>query len=240
MIKSLYSSLCVAIRVRVSTLVIVSSAIVVSGCAGIGGEVRGDVSVFHQFPAAPAPDVTVAVRPWRSNLQDSLEFQAYAARVEQKLVQRGYAIAPSGARPTHILFMDYGIDDGRTETSSYSVPQFGVTGYSGATTRGTVSRVGSTSYVNATTTGTPIYGVTGYQSGTTSATVFRRFVNADVVQLDKSSDTHKKVYEGRLKSEGTCGNLPLVMPYLIDLLLSEFPGQTGQAGKRQVPWDGKC
>ena len=56
--------------------------------------------------------------------------------------------------------------------------------------------------------------------------VFTRFVNLDIVRIGNETGP-KKLYEGRLKSNGVCGNLATVLPPLLDALFDDFPGSGG-------------
>lgn len=212
--------------------------IAVAGCASVPPQIRSEIVEFHSM-RLPAPTDTFTVLPWRKELSDSLEFQTYYEQVANGMRARGYNVVQRGNPAKFVVFLDYGIDSGRTETSTYSIPQYGVTGYSGSTTRGTVNTYGGTSYFNATTTQTPVYGVTGYQQGVSSTQVFTRFVNMDIVELNSSGQESKKVYEGRLRSEGGCRLLPVVMPSLIGSLLTNFPGESGKSRREVAPFDPK-
>lgn len=209
-------------------------------CATVSPFVDTSVTVFHELPPTPLAETVIAVMPWRKELSDSLEFKTYAARIEARLRERGYVISGPGIPASHAMFVKYGIDDGRTVATPYSIPQFGVTGYSGSQTMGTVSTYGNTSYLNATTTRTPTYGVTGYQTGVATHRVFTRFVSIDIVQLSSTPETSRKVFEGRLRSEGSCGNFVSIMPILVDSLFMTFPGTSGQAVPRRMQWNGVC
>lgn len=225
-------------RMIVALTVFASLAMV--GCAAIQPQVRSDIVEFHNMRQATPTD-TYVVLPWRKELGGSLEYQTYYQQVANGLRAKGYNVVEQGSPAKFAVFVDYGIDSGRTETSTYSVPQFGVTGYSGSTTTGSVNTFGGTSFINATTTRTPIYGVTGYQQGVTSTQVFTRFVNIDIVELGASGAEPKKVYEGRLRSEGTCKLLPAVMPTLITSMLANFPGESGKPRRELAPFDpGNC
>lgn len=215
-------------------------AAVLSGCATGPMPVQSNITEFHLL-GAPVSQDTYAVLPWRKELEGTLEFQAYAKQVSEGLRARGFSVVPPGSPAKYAVFLDYGIDSGRTEVSSYSIPQWGVTGYSSATTTGTINSFGGTSYLNARTTATPTYGVTGYTQGTTATRVFRRFVNMDILELEPGSSQPKKVYEGRLISEGICGTLPSVMPSLISALFARFPGESGKVRTETiVPKEDGC
>jgi hypothetical protein len=209
-----------------------------TGCASMG--VQSKVTTFHQLTAADAG--TFVIFPWRKENEGSLEFATYANQVAASLETKGYKRAPEAEAGKYIVMLDYGIDDGRIETTSYSIPQYGVTGYSGSTTSGTVSTFGNTSYVDATTSGTPVYGAKEYIPASTSTTIYRRFVSVDIIDGAAlgPDGKPKRLYEGRLRSEGSCGNLPTVMPVLVQAMFQEFPGTSGTARTASVPLPGKC
>lgn len=225
---------------NVRLLGIALAAAVLSGCATGPRTVRSSITEFHSL-GTPSAQASFAILPWGKELGESLEFQAYAKQAADVLRARGYNVVPQGSPAQYLVFLAYGIDSGRTEVSSYSIPQWGVTGYSGATTSGTINSVGRTTYLNAQTTATPTYGVTGYTQGTASTRIFRRFVNMDVVELEAGNPQPKKVYEGRLTSEGNCGNLAFVMPALISAMFARFPGESGKVRTENiVGQEGAC
>lgn len=218
-------------------VLLISVAALAAGCAAPRIQTR--TSVFHNLPATLPAESKIAILPWKAADAASLEYQAYAEQVRGWLQKKGVGVAREGEPGTLALFLDYGIDDGRQVVSSYSVPQWGVTGYTAARTTGTVNTYGNTSFINATTTAQPTYGVTGYNQVTRSTQVFRRFVNIDIVQ-PRHGESPRKVYEARLQSEGTCGTLAAVMPAFLQAIFTEFPGEPGSARRADLPWDGKC
>lgn len=215
-------------------------AALVGGCATMTPQVNSAVTTFHNMPVAGDNQATYSVVAWRKDNENSLEFAAYAQQLTDALRMRGLNVVKPGERATHAIYLDYGIDNGRVETSTYSIPQWGVTGYNASNTYGTVNRVGNTAYVNATTYQTPTYGVTGYSQGTTSTRVFKRFVNMDIVEIAALNGAGKKIYQGQLKSEGTCDRLTELMPVFISALTQEFPGQNGATRGVLLPWSGNC
>ena len=223
------------------TIVFAFSVLSLSGCATRADRVETKLVAFHRMQANSASEATITVLPWRKEWLDSLEFREYARQIESRLSERGYRIADQSAPATHALIVDYGIDDGKTISTPYSIPQWGVIGSSGSRTTGTITTYGNTSAINATTTAVPTYGVSGYRSGVSTELVFTRFVNVDIVKLSSARPTtNDKVYEGRLKSQGTCGNFVSIMPILLDSLFTDFPGPSGKPVNRDVPWNGKC
>jgi hypothetical protein len=205
---------------------------IVASCAHIDA----NVASFSELSAGNSPE-PIVILPWRQQMKDSLEFKTYAREMERRLVVRGFRVVSIDDRPQLVGFFDFGIDSGREVLSSYAIPQWGVTGYSGAYTSGVINTYGNTGTYSGTTTYVPQYGVTGYSTGVVSNTVYSRFINFDVVRIEPGKEP-RKVYEGRLRSAGSCGNLASILPTLMDGLLQEFPGATSR--RVTLPWDGKC
>lgn len=220
--------------------IILAAAVSLVGCAGLGQRIESTVTVFHQLPSSVLPTGTYAVVPWREADSNNLEFQAYAEQVRARLVSYGAQVVPAGQPAKYAVFLEFGIDDGRTVSSSYAIPQWGVTGSTSSNTTGTITRVGSTSYVNATTTSTPTYGVTGYSQGTVNATVYRRFMNMDIVDVSEMGGQPKKIFQSRLKSEGSCGMMPTLVPLFVSAVFESFPGESGKGRTVRQAMQGKC
>ena len=208
-------------------LAIAVVSLLVTGC---GTFIESKVTVFHEM--TPKPGLTYAFV--RSKQQDgSLEHRAYEDMVRQHLSKRGFREVPV-AQADLAVFLSYEIDNGREVISSY--PLFGQTGVASSYTYGNVYRSygGSASY-SGTTTYTPTYGIVG--TGTTSGTVFTRKVQLDMLTrplLDQ--DKVSKVYEGRVVSSGSSSQLNLVMPYLIESLFQEFPGNSSTTKTVTLPF----
>jgi len=213
-------------------------AMIASGCAGVGSFVQSEVQQFHQVDTQRINGAKIAVLPWREG-ESSLEFVTYANALAQRLGPYGMRPVTSGERPDIVIFLDYGIDDGRDVTYSYSVPRFGQTGVASATTNANASVVGNTANVTATTTYTPSYGITGYDQRIGQRTEYRRFVNVDFVDL-RDDPAGKVVYEGRLKSSGTCGTMASIMPSLLEALIEGFPNESGRGRTVRTAWTGQC
>lgn len=220
------------------------AALLLAGCAA---RVQSTVTVFHTLPATGGGE-SIAIVPGDKTKEGSLEFRAYAEKLGHYLQAAGYSVVenPAVSHPRYIAVFNYGIDDGTLVTEAYSVPQFGVVGYSGATTTGTVTTTGGLSTLNATTTGIPQYGVTGYQNGTTTSRVFKRAIVLDIFDRakfdpkNKDSIRNAEVYDGKLSSAGSCGSMAGVMDPLLEAMFQKFPGDSGKAETVTVKFDGKC
>jgi len=193
-----------------------------SGCTSI----RTSVTAFSVLGPSDTRQ-RIAVLPWRERMKDSLEFKTYVTQVETHLRAKGFTVVSLQERPELIAFLDFGIDDGTQVAEAYTIPQYGVTGYSSAFTTGTITSYGSGfGTYQGTTTYTPQYGVTGYSTGVRTRTEYSRFVNFDIVRPGQGENT--KVYESKLRSRGSCGNLPTVMPPMLTALFRDFPASGGR------------
>lgn len=225
------------------TFNILVALLLLAGCA----RVQSTVTVFHNLPQKGDMQ-TITIVPGDQSKKDSLEFRTYSEKLGHYLQAAGYKVIDGSPAnpPRYIAVFGYGIDDGTLVSRAYAIPQFGVTGYSGSTTNGTISTFGSASSFNATTTNTPQYGVTGYATGTTTDRLFKRAIILDIIDLmnvtngDKESGKTAQVYNAKLISEGSCGSMAGVMDPLLASLFKDFPGESGKARTVTVPFDSKC
>jgi hypothetical protein len=200
---------------------IVLATFVLAALSGCALRMQSSVEAFAAGDAIRPSDrvmVLPAVEPGR----ETLEHRAWVDLTEAQLRRRGVAVTRSAAEATLFAGIGLGMDTGRDVTSSFAIPQWGVTGYSGASTSGTVSRVGNMATVNATTTYFPQYGVTGYQTGTRTNRVFRRV--GTLTFLRPAADAPPQtVFQSRVASEGSCGMLSALAPNLVGALFTTFP-----------------
>ncbi|MCZ8163995.1 MAG: DUF4136 domain-containing protein [Brevundimonas sp.] len=198
--------------------------IVASGCAS--SSVSSRVSIFQQLPPEASSGI-FAVVPWRPEVAGGLEFASYSDLISEKLSSNGFNVSGDLGEADYVVIVDYGIDDGQIVTRNYSVPQFGVTGYSGSTSTASVTSFGGVSTAQVRTNNSPIYGVTGYNQVSQVGREYSRYFSVDVVRINSDGTLGSKVYEGRLRSEGSCGSLQALMPIFVSALLDNFPSQTG-------------
>lgn len=155
------------------------TVMVLSGCAK--PRVEADVAAFS---ALSPEDMTksIIVSPYKNGQSESLEWKHYASILERKLTEQGFSIAGSIHEAELVAYLGFAIDDGELVTTQYSVPQFGVTGYSSGYTTGTyTSGYGGIGSYNSTTTLNPDYGITGYSQQSRTDNVFTRSLSIDIV-----------------------------------------------------------
>ncbi|HEX8987121.1 MAG TPA: DUF4136 domain-containing protein [Rhodocyclaceae bacterium] len=207
-------------------LLVLLSLGLLTGCAGL---VKSNIVVFHELPPSPTA-IRYAALPLKDQ-QGSLEHKSYEKLIKDELNKRGFVeVAPEQADVA--LFFSYGVDSGKEVVSSY--PIFGQTGTSSSYTSGTVTSYGNYATYSGTTYNTPTYGVVG--SGVSSHTEFSRFLNVELLDMPAlRSGTIKKVYEAKVGSAGSNGQVAVVMPTMIKALFEDFPGKSGSTRKSMLP-----
>lgn len=197
-----------------------------SGCMST---IQTQVESFSAIPEDAEPK-TVYLAPFEAKDARSLEWRRVAGVLSASLTSKGYTVVPRKAEAKYTAFFGFAIDDGKRVQSQYSIPQWGVTGYSGANTYGTYGA----GYYSANTTLMPTYGVTGYTTGTKAETIYTRAFGIDIAD----NKSKKMVYEGRAVSAGACHSFAAVSKQIIESTLENFPkGKTGTVSK---PFDGSC
>ena len=162
----------------------------------------------------------VFIVPFEGQDVKSLAWRKNKDTLVQQLKWKGYLEVSSQDDANYIAYFGFSIDEGERITTNYSIPQWGVTGYSGANTYGTIY---GNSY-SAYTTLTPTYGVTGYSQYSTTKLVFTR--SAKLAIDDK--ETGNRVFESVASSTGSCHSFTPIAPYIIASILHDFPkGKTG-------------
>jgi len=192
--------------------------ILLSGCATF---IRSDISVFHELPPTFA-GTTYAMLPFKEQ-EGSLEHRTYEQAVKRQLDAKGFREALVESAEV-VVFLSYGIDTGREVVRSY--PIIGQTGVSSSYSSGTIQSYGGYGTFSGTTTYTPTYGVIG--TGVTSRTEFTRFLELDIVDKNALAEKRiKRIYEARVVSRGSGGELSAVIPTMIKALFEDFPGKSG-------------
>ncbi len=194
---------------------------------------------LESFSAPPPPAATSSFFVLAGSREQaaSLESQQWVSLTAAQLAKRRFQLAPSLESADYVAVVGLGMDRGQTVNEPISIPQWGVTGYSGAQSFGTVSRFGNVASYSGTTTLTPTYGVTGYTTSVVSRQVFTREGVLSVFRRS-AGPSAAPVFQARGISEGSCGLLSVVAPALIETLFAKFP--QGGSGTVQMPFQGSC
>ena len=121
---------------------------------------------------------------------------------------------------------------------THFIPNFGVTGYSGGSTYGTLNTYGGSSTYQGTTTLTPTYGVTGFVPTVVSQQVYVRRGSLSVYRVAAANSRPQEVFRARLTSSGTCSMLSKLAPIFIVDLAKDFPKNRAEILK--TPFDFEC
>ncbi|MBK1639993.1 hypothetical protein CKO24_13185 [Rhodothalassium salexigens DSM 2132] len=199
---------------------ILAAVVILLGLSACAQTVSTNVSQFHQI--GQPGGATVRIVPMNENLAGSLEFETYAGYVRQRLIENGYQPVADNA-------------DIRVEVGySVSAPRTAVEDRGGAYGGLGYGYGWGWGYYGAFH---PFYGPGwGYppigfaDNRIDSYDVYNRHLAVDMV--DTSSG--RMVYEGRLVSRGRSPNLPEVMPYLVEAMFADFPGQSGETQRIDV------
>jgi hypothetical protein len=218
---------------RLSILVLI--AILVSAC---GRQVQTQVQAFGASPV-PRAGERVFVAPPVVDGQATLEMREYVRLAQDQFRQRGYTVVGSPAEAELLAIIGLEIDAGRDVQRAYSIPQFGVTGYSGAQTFGTVTGFGGVGTYTGTTFFTPQYGITGYITGMETTRVFSRSGRM-VVARSVSAGQPPIVYDVRVDSQGSCGMLAAIAPAIVEAMFATFPNGGTRTLNLPMPANAQC
>ena len=219
-------------------LIIVVFGLLISGCADLQPLVSSNVSVFHNITEQHKGN-SIVVLPFQKELESSLEFQNYKKTIEDNLQKYGFNIVQEKDTSDFIAFVSYGIGRGKEEL--VSSPVYGSTGGGTTTFSGSAYNYGGggSTYYSGTAYSMPTFGVVG--SSTSSVTTYTRQLAMDLVETSTlESKKSNKIYEGRVKSIGSCSMIPAVMPEMLESLFKGFPKQSGSTHVIDLPWDGTC
>lgn len=209
-------------------LLVTALLVAAVGCAA-PTRIRTEVTAFHKLSTTTTP-ITYSFAPF-DDQRNSLEFETYAQQVRNELTAKGWQETDPPAASVLVSFQ-YSIDEPTQKLVSY--PIWGQTGVASSRTTGTVSTYGNTGYYSSTTTHTPTYGVTG--TGTASVTTYHRYLLMQIVDGPALKNGNvKPVYEAKVRSEGTSGNLSLIVPYLLRSIFLDFPGESGSTRNEELP-----
>ncbi len=193
-------------------LVAIAVAVLLAACGP--RLVQTDVTRFTAVPSGPAPGtVTIVPTP---DQRGSLEFQSYAEMVAQELSRQGFQPVPADAMPPadYTVRLDWGVGEPVTEIRSAPGTVFGGTSVFG-------SRTGFGLGV-----GIPL----GYDTRIDSTTAYPKWLQVRMLTAQGES-----VFEGRGVTDALGASVQPAMPYLIEAVFTNFPGQSGTTERVRIP-----
>lgn len=192
-------------------------------------QVETQVDAYSSIPADLAPR-TVFIAPYEQADAESLEWRTNAGILGGILNEKGYQVVSRPQDARLLASFTYLVSEGDVVQTSYAIPQYGVTGYSGSTTSGTVygnSYTANTTYRNT-------YGVTGYIPATRTEVVYA--LGAAIKMFDNANQ--RMVFEGTAVSVGTCFSFSAIAPQILSSMLTNFP--QGKTGKVTLEGNADC
>ncbi|MBI3903345.1 MAG: BON domain-containing protein [Nitrosomonadales bacterium] len=212
------------------TLLILLAALL-GGCAGINARPTITVNVDAIASGQASYKKTYWLMPGNAGISiDDLQFQEYAGYIRRGLISSSFRESQKLEDADIVIFVSYGIGDPQLHTSTYSLPVWGQTGYSGSMTTGTVNSYGGNLSYNSYTTYTPTYGITGYSTHIQQVTTYFRYLVLDAYDIDayKRDKKFSQVWRSTTTSTGSTGDLRYVMPALVIGSFKNWGVSTGQ------------
>jgi len=210
-------------------IILLILAVSVVGCQTAGTPLLyANISSFSELPKAlVGKSIHLLAHPEQKN--DTLEWKSYRKIFESGFRKSGFTITEL-ASADYVAFISYGIDGGKVTQDTVTTPVYGSTG--GGTTyhSGTVSSYGGGygSY-SGTSYSMPTFGVVGSSTSIISGERFRRNIAIDIVDRKTlKSEKPMKLYEGRVRSAGSCSQMNQVMDEMVQGFFQKFPNGSGK------------
>lgn len=194
--------------------------VALSGCAT---GFKANVARFQQLPAPAGQSYTVVADDPR--LAGGLEFAHYADLVGQRLAQTGYVAASDPARADLIVRVAYDVDNGREKVRSTGFGGGGWGGPWGGGFGGRWGRPWGYGFYDPW-----LFGGAGYND-VSSYTVYTSDLS---LKIDRAAD-NRRLFEGKASAQSLSNKLTYLVPNLIDVMFTNFPGQSGEDVKVTLP-----
>lgn len=204
-------------------LIALAAMALVAGCASGPRIVRTDVTSFDAWASLPADKSYVFARTLE--FQGSLEMQTYEDIVRDELAMKGFTLASDPSRARLVVTLRPSVMGTQIRVRDpwpdpLWRPWGGYYGGWGGWGGGWYGR----GWYD------PFWGLNDWRYE--QVDVYRRRLELDI---DAKDQPGKRYYEGRVENTADNGALPAVMPYLIRALFTDFPGNSGQTRRIDVP-----
>jgi len=191
-------------------LSLICGALLAAACAS---PFKADVVRFHQM-ADGAPGGTVLVRPEDEKRAESLEFTRYADLIGAALAEHGFTPPPPDGPADYVATIEWdALPSSSLKDNDGSNVGVGV-GVGGGSRSGVGVGVS-----------------TAFSLGGGERTMYNRRLT---MIMTRTSD-NIRVFEGRAVSRGEEPDMMVIMPYLVEALFKDFPGNNGETISVQIP-----
>jgi hypothetical protein len=206
---------------------IAAPALALVALSGCTTGFKADVARFQQLPAPAGQSyIVVADDP---QLAGGLEFAHYAGMVGQRLAQTGYVQASDPARADLIVRVAYDVDNGREKVRSTGIGGGYGAGFGGpwggGWGRGRWGRPWGYGFYDPW-----LFGGGGFND-VSSYTVYTSDLS---MKIDRAAD-NRRLFEGKASAQSLSNKLTYLVPNLIDVMFTNFPGQSGESVKVTLP-----
>lgn len=217
-------------NIRYFQAICIISILLVSG--GCLSTVQSSVARFHQLPQQGTAHTFIFIP--NKEQRGSLEYASYCTLITAKLSAYGWRQNEKADSPSdYLIALNYGINDGKNVSGS--IPIIGQTGGGTTQSYGTVrTNYGQTASYSGTTTTPVTIGQVG--SIPFSSREYDRLLVLSIIDREKShGEDIVKVFEARVQSSGSSGEISLIMPIMIEALFKHFPGISGKVEDVSLP-----
>ena len=211
------------------TIAAPAAMLLVSACAT---PFKADVSRFQMMP--PPQGQSFVVQAADPRKQGGIEFQNYAQLVGSRLTALGYRQADGDAKPTFVVSLDYGVDNGHEKivTTPGIGPSWGWGPYG---SWGVGYRRGFRG---------GLYGRGFYYGwndpfwydpfGGPQVNSYTYYVSQLDMKIRRTADG-QALFEGRARARSTDQALPRLVPNLVEAMFAGFPGRSGEDVMITIP-----
>ncbi|WP_442678918.1 DUF4136 domain-containing protein [Sphingomonas sp. ASY06-1R] len=216
------------------TIAAPAALLLVSACAT---PFRADVSRFQMMP--PPQGQSFVVQAADPRKQGGIEFQTYAQQVAARLNALGYRQADGDGKPTFVVSIDYGVDNGHEKV--VTTPGIGGWGWGpyGAWGGGRFGYGYGRGF-----RGGGLYGRGFYYGwndpfwydpfGGPQVNSYTYYVSQLEMKIRRTADG-QALFEGRARARSTDQALPRLVPNLVEAMFAGFPGRSGEDVMITIP-----
>lgn len=217
---------------RITATILLIAALGAAGCART---FEADVSRFHQLPTGSAE--TVKIVPADPDKVGSLEFEEYASLVRGELQAQGFR--SDADNPDMIAQLGWRLSEPREKIISRGYGGYGGHGFGHG--RHGFGHGGHDGHGFHGFRGFHGFGHSGYGSHGGGSKLDSVTVRDVRLELTIQGLDGEQVFEGRANSTISDSDLPAVMPYMVQAMFTNFPGESGrtQTVELKLPREGE-
>lgn len=206
-----------------------------AACSPMQTYLKTDTTAFYKQPFESKGSIVVLSGD--IHLNNSLEFESYKQKLQEKLIAQGYSLASDKASADFAALLLFAVDDGKQ--SVVYTPIYGRTGrHVNSYSNIAYNEDGKAVYIR-TNHLSPSFGIVGASAQT--KTSYRHTLAIDIVTADSlNQDQMKKVFEGRTISKGKCSVMVEVFDEMLEAMFTDFPGENGRNKSQTIEATMNC